>query len=192
MLSWSNGLWLLDAGKLEWQALKFTGNLPGPTVDSAGLIYDDKRDRVLFFATGYNRPYSGVIQVLDMKTSAASAITPAGSDRIAALAAGKGDGWYLREVVRDPDSDLFLWNSRIAGGLLPAYDPAKEGWVAVKIDGQAAIGHAVGMIYDTKRKLIWALDGHNGGMVWALRFDARKAEVKPLGELGAPPAAEKK
>jgi len=192
MLAWNNGLWLLDAEKLEWKALKFTGPLPGPTVDSAGLIYDDRRDRVLFFATGYGKPYSGTIQVLDMKTNQVSATTPAGSDKIAALAAGKGDAWYLREVVHDPESGLFLWNSRIGGGLLPAYDPAKETWAAVKIAGGASIGHAVGMIYDTKRKLIWTFDGHNGGMVWALRFDAKQAEVKPLGELGAPPAAEKK
>ncbi len=189
MLAWSNGLWLLDAAGLKWKPLKFEGKLRRPVVDNTGLIYDAKRDRVLFFVKGYGdkNPYAGVIPALDMKTLKLSEIKPAGSGEIARLTARKKGRWYLREVVHDPESDLFLWNSRIGGDCLPAYEPAKNRWIGVKIKGAASFGHAVGMIYDARRKLIWAIDGHRGGLTWALRFDAKKAAIKPLKELEAVP-----
>jgi hypothetical protein len=47
------------------------------------------------------------------------------------------------------------------------------------------------MAYDAKRGLFWSGSSSRGGGVYVLRFDAGKAEIKPMKDF-VPPVAEKK
>ena len=48
-----------------------------------------------------------------------------------------------------------------------------------------------GMAYDAKGWLFWVDDSSWNGGVWAMRFDASKAEIAPLKDFVAPPAERK-
>jgi hypothetical protein len=197
MLAWYGPVWLLDPQSMEWKSVKVQGALSGACVDGCGLVYDTKRDRMLFVTLGgYAKPYDGQIFSLDLKTMQAGPLNPEGMDP------AKSWGMYLREVAYHPGADMFLWNSLLTRGgftgkpvpdLHPAYDAAKNRWVVVKIPGGFNGSVNSGMIYDAKRDLFWAgeVAGPNAG-VWVLRFDPAKAEITPLKDLTAqdlPPAS---
>jgi galactose oxidase-like protein len=193
MFAWyGGGCWLLDAKALAWRRIAVKGKVPGTVVDGCGLVYDSKRDRMLLTTLGgYAKPYDGQIYAVDMKTRQMVPLNPEG------LKALPNQRTYLREVAYHPASDLFIWISRVrikgkvAPDLFPAYDASKNRWVTVKLPlgaGKPFDTHAVNMSvnYDARRGLFWVGDaGWNGG-VWVLRFDAAKAEIKPLK--GAAPA----
>ena len=98
----------------------------------------------------------------------------------------------MREVVYDPQADLFLWAAWLPG--LPAhaaqaggdrmlgYDPVGNRWVALAVKGPAPFGVSTGLGYDPKRRLVWLVQaGPEAGEVFVLRFDAAKADVRPVG-----------
>ncbi|MCW8133460.1 MAG: hypothetical protein KIS92_24160, partial [Planctomycetota bacterium] len=51
MFAWAGG-WLFDAKAMVWNKLAIKGTMPGGGVDSSGLAYDSKRDRMLLFTLG--------------------------------------------------------------------------------------------------------------------------------------------
>jgi hypothetical protein len=193
MFSW-NGAWLLDTKGTEWTQLKVQGKMPGGGVDSSGLVYDPKRDRMLFATlNGYARPFDGQIHALDMNTLQVTPLNPEGTNVLAKWS------FFPREVTYYPDRDLFLWNERVnVGGkespdLFVAYDAAGNRWVTIKLAIDKSCGLAFpsgvcsGIHWDAKRKLIWAGNsGYNGG-VWVLRFDPATAEICPLKDFVPPP-----
>lgn len=195
MLVW-NGPYRLDGKTLEWKLLKVQGKMPGASVDSCGLVYDPKRDRMIFATLGgYLRPFDGQLHALDMTTLAVAPLNPEGMNP-----AGK---WniFLREIAYHPESDLFLWPQRVnlddkqSPDLFVAYDAAKNRWVTVKLainpgDGQPGTGVCCGIHWDAKRGLFWLGDASWNGAVWAMRFDPAKAEIKPLKDY-VPPAEKK-
>ena len=196
MLDWfGDKAWLLDAKTLEWKKLAVQGKMPGTAVDSCGMVYDPKRDRMLFVTLGgYAKPYDGQIHALDLATCAVATLNPEGMDD------SKSWQLFLREAVYHPDSDMFIWPQLYTKGkttypnFFPAYDAAKNRWVLVKL----AVGPEVrlpgvsGFIgYDAKRGLIWMGDTGYGGGASVLRFDAGKAEITPLKDFVPPPAGEK-
>lgn len=196
MLAWYGPAWLLDAKTLEWKSVGAQGKMPGAGVDSSGLVYDPKRDRMLFVTCGgYAKPYDGQIYSLDMTTLKAGPLDPEGMDP------SKSWGMFLREAAYHPGSDMFLWNSLLTKGgwdgkpvpdMFPAYDAAKNRWVAIRIPGGFKGGVSSGMVYDAKRDLFWAGDAGSDGGVWVLRLDPAKAELMPLKDLVPATAAEKK
>lgn len=198
MLAW-NGGWLFDSKAKAWNKMAIKGNMPGGGVDSSGLAYDSKRDRMLFFTLGgYAKPYDGQIHALDMNTLQVAPLNPAGMNP-----SGRWD-LFLREVTHIPDSDLFLWsyrlniNGKAAPDLFPAYDAAKNRWVTVKLampaDAKPFDRSAVciSLHWDAKRGLLWCGDASWDGGVYVLRFDPKSVEIKPLTEYAIPAAEAKK
>ncbi len=193
MLAW-NGPYRLDGKSLEWKLLKVQGKMPGGGVDSSGLVYDPKRDRMIFATLGgYGRPFDGQLHALDMNTLAVAPLNPEGMNP-----AGKWN-MFLREVAYHPESDLFLWPQRVnidnkqSPDLFVAYDAAKNRWVTVRLAitpgaGQLNTGVCCGIHWDAKRGLFWLGDASWDGGVWVLRFDPAKAEIAPLKDY-APAAA---
>ncbi len=201
MFSWA-GAWLFDSKEMVWKQLKVQGKMPGGGVDSSGLVYDPKRDRMLLATlNGYGKPFDGQLHALDMSTLQVAPLNPEGMNP-----AGK---WsiFLREVAYHPESDIFLWPQRVNldGKLSPdlyvAYDAARNRWVTAKLavnqgDGQFNPGAVcTGMHWDAKRGLFWLGDASWNGAVWVLRFDLAKAEttaLKDFAPVAQPPTGEKK
>jgi hypothetical protein len=194
MFAW-NGPYLLDSKAMQWKKIAVQGKMPGGGVDSSGLVYDTKRDRmILATLNGYGKPFDGQLHALDMKTLRVGPLNPEGMKP-----AGKWQ-FFLREVAYCPTADLFLWPQRAcfdgktAPDLYMGYDAAKNRWVTVKLavregDGKAApSGVCTSIHWDDKRKLFWLGNAAWNGAVWVLRFDPAKAEIKPLKDY-APPAA---
>lgn len=183
---WTNEgrMFHLPAGKTEWTEWKLTGDkLPGSQVDNSTLAYDAKRDRLVFFRKEYgdDKRYDGVLHSLDLKSKAVTKLTPDN-----AAAASKIS--YLCQIRYDAVNDLLLCGCTLPpdeSGLrrTPAYDPAKNQWVSLKITGDDPSGPkgrnvSLGMQYDDKRKLFLATDTHCE--VYVLRLDAAQADVQAL------------
>lgn len=165
-------------------------------MDSSGLVYDPKRDRMLLATlNGYGKPFDGQLHALDMKSLQVAPLNPEGMDP------GRKWSLFLREVAWHPESDLFLWinrlnlNGKVSPDLFPAYDAAKNRWVTVKLplpSGAKPFDNSAvctSTAWDAKRGLLWVGDASWDGGVWVLRFDPAKAEIAPLKGLTLPPAA---
>jgi hypothetical protein len=95
---------------------------------------------------------------------------------------------YLCQVRHDARNDLLLVGATLPpdrDGLrrTPAYDCAGNRWVSLRIAGDDPSGRAgrnvsLGLMYDARRKLFWAVDTHS--RVFVLRLDPRSADLKPL------------
>jgi len=202
MLAWYGAqAWLLDAKSREWKKIAAQGKMPGTGVDSCGMVYDPKRDRMLFVTLGgYGKPYDGQIHALDLRTRKVEVLNPEGM--------GKSKNWrmFLREVAYHPESDLFLWinrlkiNGKASPDLFPAYDAGKNRWVTLKLpldaggrwrafDTPNSVSSSVN--WDAKRGLFWVGDSSWAGGVWVLRLDAAKAEITPLKGSAPLPAGER-
>jgi hypothetical protein len=209
MLNWcptrnpaQGAVWLFNEKDLEWKKIAIKGSMPAPSVDACGMVYDPKRDRMLFLAPGYGQPYNGQIYALDFATSQVAPLNPEGMDD------SKTWWFFPREVAYHPESDLFIWDVLYQKNanchappfpnLFPAYDSAKNRWVLAKIAVGAGVQNVGGvsgfMVYDAKRGLFWSGELGYGGGVWAMRFDPAKAEITALKDFVPPaaPAGEKK
>ncbi len=178
------GVFQFDAGKKEWVEVKPTGEkLPGSVVDNSTVVHDSKRDRLLFFRKGYGdkSKYDGRIHALDRKTGTVSVLSPKGMEGAAAIP-------YLCQIRYDPTNDLLLVGGTLPPGedgmrRTPAYDCAANAWVTLKIGGDDPSGKSgrnvsLGLVYDARRKLFWAVDTRSN--VFVLRLDPKNAEVGPL------------
>jgi hypothetical protein len=126
--------------------------------------------------------------VLDLKTKKASTIRPENPEVL-------GDGFRVgREWRYIPEHRIAVIGSGlctktankrggkkkfnyIQGTDWPAYDPAKNRWLVLKLKGNSGIGGVDGsMHYDAKRKLFWAISSK--GDVRVLKLDLEKAIVR--------------
>ena len=184
-----------DSASGQWIEIKQQGGkLPGSVVDNSTVVYDSRRGRLLFARKPYGdkTAFDGLLQTLDPATGQVDTLTPAGSDAAAAIP-------YLCQIRYDADHDLLLVggtlppaeagssddNSPDNGGLrrTPAYDCAGNRWVSLKLTGDDPSGKSgrnvsLGMMYDAKRKLFWAVDTNSEAYV--LRLDPKQADLKPL------------
>lgn len=168
-------LFVLDG--TQWIERPLKGKLAGSVVDNSTLAYDAKRDRLLFWRKGYGdkNPYDGEIQAVD-KDGVVSSLAPEG--KAAAVAVP-----YLCQIRYDVTNDLLLVGGTLPGGRTPAYDPAGNRWVSLQIGGDDPSGKkgrnvSLGLMYDAKRKLFWAVDTNS--QVFVLRVDLSTADLKPL------------
>jgi hypothetical protein len=171
LFAWARSAALLfDHETKTWRPLKTKGTLPGVVVDSSGLVYDSKRDRILFVRKGYGKRhrFDGQIHALGLNNLTVSALTPEGGKAMPAI--------FLREGIYHSDADLFLWGA--GQGQMAAYDPAGNRWLTILIAGTAPFGHSTGHVYDPKRKLCWVVEQRAG--VWCMRLDPNTAEMTPL------------
>ncbi len=151
-------------------------------MDSAGIDYDIKRGRLLLFPNSYGKPATGQIVAIDAKTLSAEALNPAGM-----AGAAKMPG-FLRETCYVAPQDFVLAGVTLpadADGLrwTPVYDCAANKWIACKIEGPNPAGKegrnvSLGLVYDAKRDLIWAVDTRGG--IFVLRVDPKTLAKKDL------------
>jgi hypothetical protein len=187
LYAWSkNGeVFDFDTKSRQWgPPLKLTGDkLPGSVVDNSTMVYDGRRERLLFARKPYGdkHTYDGQLHALDLKTLAVSALSPTGSKAAAAIP-------YLCELRYDAEHDLVLVGGTLppeADGLrrTPAYDPGGNRWVSLRIGGQDPSGKegrnvSLGLMYDGGRKLFWAVDTNS--QVYVLRLDPKTADLRAL------------
>jgi hypothetical protein len=179
-----------DAAKNQWLEIKQQGErLPGAVVDNSTVLFDSHRGRLLFARKPYGdkATYDGVLHTLDPNSGQVDKLTPQGSAGAAAIP-------YLCQIRYDADHDLLL-----VGGTLPpaegeatdsaalrrtpAYDCSANRWVSLKLTGDDPSGKAgrnvsLGLMYDAKRKLFWAVDTKSE--VFVLRLDPKQADLRPL------------
>ena len=170
-------------GGSTWLEQKVAGEkLPNSNVDSAGIDYDSKRDRVLLFPCAYGKPYMGQVVSVDWKSMAAAALNPKGMTGAANMPG------FLREtcfattqdvvvcgVTLPPDGNGVRWT--------PIYDCQANQWIAGNIGGPNPAGKdgrnvSLGLAYDAKRDLIWAVDARSN--IFVLRLDVASLNRKEL------------
>lgn len=180
----SGRIFHLPAKGGEWVEVKLDGKLPGAVVDNSTLTWDAKRERLLFVTKPYGKaPFDGEVWSVDWKTRGVSALNPKGRAGVAQLP-------YLCQLRYHPEQDIVLAAAWLDPApdkprRMAAYDPAGNRWVSLAIGGDDPFGKSgrnvsLGMVYDAKRKLIWAVDTKS--QVFVLRLDVAKADLKPLGE----------
>jgi len=157
------------------------GKLPGAVVDNSTLAYDSKRERLLFWRKLYGdkATYDGRIHTVDLRTWSVGVLEPAGKDAAVAVP-------YLCQIRYDSEHDLFLVGGTMAAGAerrTPAYDPEGDRWVSLRISGDDPSGPkgrnvSLGLMYDAKRKLFWAVDTNS--QVYVLRLDPKTADLQPM------------
>lgn len=184
---WTNQgkLFFYDAKKTPaWTEVEVKGEkLAGSVVDNSTVVFDLKRDRLVFFHKPYgdNKKYDGLMQAVDLKTKEASTITPVNAGAAEEVS-------YLCQIRYDAANDLLLAGCTLppdGTGLrrTPAYDPAGNRWVSLKITGDDPSGKkgrnvSLGLMYDAGRKIFWAVDANS--QVYVLRFDRKGADEQAL------------
>jgi len=176
-----------DPAVKAWAEVKVEGKLPPPSVDYSTVAYDSKRNRLVFFRADYGKKYTGQVWALDLKTFAATELSPAN------MAAAAATTFGLDRACYEPQGDLVLMGTLLpsdADGFqrTPAYDCAANRWVSLRIGYEAAgdkktpqtpRGHSSGIVYDAKRKLVWGVETGRVA-VFVLRLDAAKADVAEM------------
>lgn len=167
------GLWRLAEGTRTWRELPLEGPLPGKSADRHGMAYDAKRKRLLFFSSVDKQ--AGDVAEYDLASGKARWLEAGGRERMASVSA--------RETVYVPELDAVLVGAHVPGAdgktptnQWPVYDCAKNQWVALEATGDDPVGkrafnNSMGLMYDAKRKLVWAV-GQNSE-VYVLRPDAK-------------------
>jgi hypothetical protein len=179
-----SGLWILkDLASNRWDELvkPVTAAVLGVGCDSAGMTWDSKRDRIYLFQMSQKQ--KGRICYYDFKEEKVGWLEPEGAIPVAV---GMG-----REPVYMPAHDrVFLASS--AGEAPPItliFDPEKNQWLKMEAGcekdakGRAIRpGHGVstGVMWDERRRLLWASDVH--GEVFVMNFDPATAKIEPLNK----------
>lgn len=157
---------LFSPDSLHWRRLPQAGTLPGWSIDASGAAYDSKRDRIVHTYNSYGNTVNPArLYEYDFSTGAARQLFPQDS----ALATG---GSVYRECVYLPGPDIVLFLFPKGSDLL-AYDCAGNRWVTVPVSNTVTSvmnGIGAGMMYDSKRDLVWLTT--NASANYALRLDS--------------------
>jgi len=163
------GLWRLDAESKTFKPLPLKGEMPQTSADHHGMAYDSKRDRMLLFSDlGKNK---GDVLEYDFKSGTTRWLNAAGRDKALAQS---------RETIYVPEADAVLIGAHIKDTTLwPMYDCATNAWVGIDLKGADPVGkrafnNSMGLMYDSKRRLVWAVGQHSH--VHVLRLDAKTAQ----------------
>lgn len=170
------GLWRLDAASRTWRPLDLRGaELPAQSPDQHGLAFDAKRRRLLFFS-GIG-PTRGDVVEYDLATNVAKRLEA--KDASSAVAPS-------REAVYLPESDVVLTGARVVRDGRPlwlVYDCKSNAWLGLPLEGADPIAakpgdlrpfnNSVGLVYDPRRRLVWAVGQY--GHVHVLKVDVAAA-----------------
>jgi hypothetical protein len=172
------------ADRNAWEEVKLRGdNLPGAVVDNSTVVFDSRRDRLLFFRKLYGEKsrYDGQIHVVDWRTRQVRRLTPKGSEAAVTIP-------YLCQIHYDAGQDVLLVGATLppdADGCrrTPVYDCATNRWQALKLAGDDPSGKtgrnvSLGLLYDARRRLFWAVDAQS--RVFVLRLDVKTADSQDL------------
>jgi hypothetical protein len=168
----------------EWQELKTHGvRLPGACVDNSTVVHDAKRQRLLFARKDYGdkTQFDGQLHALDLATLEVTVLSPKGQAAAAAIP-------YLCQLRYSAAADLLLVGATLppdSSGFrrTPAYDCAGNRWVSLRITGDDPSGKSgrnvsLGLVYDKRRNLFWAVDTRS--QVFVLRLDISSADLREL------------
>jgi hypothetical protein len=165
------GLWRLDAESKTFQALPLKGDMPQTSADHHGMAYDSKRDRLLLFSDlGKNK---GDVLEYDFKSGATRWLNAIGKDKALAQS---------RETTYIPEADAVLVGAHIKDSTFwPMYDCATNTWMGVELKGADPVGkkafnNSMGLMYDPRRSLVWAVGQHSH--VHVLKLDVASAVRK--------------
>ena len=177
------GLWLFDREK-GWEDLQPQGKIFAPYCDASGIVYDSKRDRMIFSGAGggYSKISNGTFVTFDFKSKALETLTPLNSELAKTHNA--------REMAYVEHSDWVL-----IGELYP-YRGGDDGKKAGKrytrvldcdknkmflLDaGTVPDAYSVGWMYDAKRKLVYAFT--HSGEAWAIKIVPQTAKALDSAE----------
>ena len=168
------GLWLFDREK-GWTDLQAIGKLFVPWCDSHGMVYDSKRDRMIFSGVGggYGKKSDGSLLAFDFATKKLTRLTPDNAEL--------GQTTCAREQAYAEHADWMLIGEQVRTGdpktgphLTRIYDCAKNKMFLLDA-GPAADGHESGWMYDARRKLVYAFSTR--GDAWALRLEPKTAKL---------------
>lgn len=184
LVCWTNEGRLFAFENGQWKPRELSGEkLPGSSVDNSTIVYDNRRDRLLAVRKEYGdkHPFSGDLWAIDCKSFEVSRIRP--KNEAAGVAVP-----YLCQLRYDPENDLLLVGGTLepdASGLrrTPAYDCAANEWISLRIQGDDPSGEkgrnvSLGMMYDAKRKLFWAVDTKS--RVFVLRLVKANADARSM------------
>jgi hypothetical protein len=160
------GLWLFDREK-GWTDLEPKGKLFVPWCDSHGLVYDSKRDRMIFSSVGgaYSKTSNGNLLSFNFGTRTLDLLNPANIEL--------GRTGCARELAYVEHADWVLIGDHLRQGdpktgkhYTRVYDCAKNKLFLLDA-GPVPDGYGVGWMYDAKRKLVYAFT--TSGEAWAMR-----------------------
>ena len=186
LIAWTKDgrLFCFDSAQRRWVEWKLQGvELPGAVVDNSTVVYDSRRDRLLFARKPYGDKhiYDGQLHAVDVKSRRASELSPDGMTAAAAIP-------YLCQIRYDVAGDLMLVGATLPPGpdglrRIPAYDCRDNRWISLRLAGQDPSGPkgrnvSLGLVYDAKRRFFWAVDTNS--RVYALRLDPKTADARPL------------
>jgi hypothetical protein len=166
------GLWLFDR-QTGWTDLRPTGKLGGIYCDSHGMVYDAKRDRMIFSGVGatYGKASTGQLQVFDFKTKIADTLTPENLDL--------GKTGNARELAYIEGADWVLIGELFNKRYTRVYDCEKNKYFLLDA-GNVPAGYSVGWLYDARRKLAYAFT--TGGEAWAIKVEPKTAKLLEKAE----------
>jgi hypothetical protein len=170
----SPGLYRLDPKAKAWVKLPVKGaKLPKPGIDNAGMTYDSKRNRLVLLDTGLK----GGVVTCDLANGELKLHRPAKAEAVGKLG-------FLREFEYVPGADLVMDPTG------NAWDPGKNEWLRLKLDLSEAFkprrkrkgsgparsaGTSQGFIHDSKRDLVWLVNGYQNKGVFVMKLDAARA-----------------
>lgn len=171
--------WMFDSDSLCWRLLPQNGiALPLYYADDGGVVYDSKRDRILYF-TGGNNSKPKCFEYL-FSAGRAARLFPADSEK-SHVAVN-----YWRELAYLPNSDVVLTQMPTGASTMLAYDCGADRWIDFPAANCSMIsGRSLGLMYDPVRNLVFLTEGR--GNLWALRPDSGKpASAGAAGILKSP------
>ena len=192
LICWTGhgGLFKLDTEKQEWREINCSGEkLPTAQVDASTFVYDSKRGRLIFIRSDYGKKNDGNLHFCDLETGEVMKTTTANAAALANL-----DLKGVDRAVYDPDHDLVLFSALLPGETgeprrALVYNCTADKWQSLAITYEVGMdkrpahpagpGHSCGLLFDTKRQIIWGLDTHDC-RVYALRLDPANASLKPI------------
>lgn len=158
-------VFLWEPDSLNWRALPLSGvTMDGFWADVAGVVYDEKRDRVLL-TVGRGGGASARLFSYDFATGTATRLMPADS----VLARSSGN--YYRECAYLPKLDAVIFQARVDSSNL-IYDCANDRWAKMAVKGFVGTmeDRGTGFMYDKKRNLLWNSDHYCAN--YAIRLDS--------------------
>lgn len=168
------GLWLFDRDR-SWIDLEPKGKLFVPYCDSHGLVFDSKRDRMIFSSVGggYSKTSNGTLLTFEFATKTLDLLIPENAELAKTGCA--------RELVYVEHADWMLIGHNVRVGdpktgknYTRVYDCAKNKMFLLDA-GLVPDGYGAGWMYDARRKLVYAFT--TGGEAWALKIEPKTARM---------------
>jgi hypothetical protein len=168
------GLWVFDC-RSGWVDLEPRGKLFAPYCDAHGMVYDSKRDRMVFGGAGggYSKTSNGTFVTFDFKTRSMDTLTPGNAE----LARTRN----AREMAYVEHADWVLVGEMYVHGdpktgkpYTRVYD-CQGNRMRLLDAGAVPDGYSTGWMYDARRKLAYVFTFR--GEAWAIKIEPKTARL---------------